>query len=363
LIFYPCKDIQMQTKTYIDFHFMATGIGSIPSLDAKGACERVLRLIPDIPFWPQFVKRSHLEDFFIQFSEGLPLLKVKEGARILEVSTDEIEAGLTEFYEHFLAEDVDYFRITRSYAEGLYKLLELVSQDSARYGSFIKGHTVGPVSFAAGIKGADGRSILSNPDLKEAYTKGIAIKALWQARELSRSGKRPIIFLDEPYLSGFGSAFSPIERHEVISMLKEVIDFLRERSDALIGVHCCGNTDWSMIIDADPDFVNFDAFAFMDYFLLYTDAISRFINKGGTIAWGIVPTSDFTGTETVAELRARLEHGLTRLKEIGLSRELVASRSILTTACGMGTMEESSSNSVLELLSMLTKEMKKISFT
>jgi hypothetical protein len=342
----------------IDFHFTATGIGSIPSLDARGACLKILTQTPDIPFWPQLVKRSLLEDFFIQFSEGLSFLHIKEGARILEVSSKEMESHLTEFYEHFLADDIGHFRISREYAAGLYEMLELVSESPGQYGRFIKGHTVGPVSFSAGIKGADGRSMLSNPDLKDALTKGISIKALWQAEELARSGKRPIIFLDEPYLSGFGSAFSPIERHEVIDMLREVIDYLRERSDALIGIHCCGNTDWSMIVDAAPDIINFDAFAFTEYFLLYPDAITRFINGGGFIAWGIVPTSDFTGAETVGELRVKLEQGIARLKDIGLDHELVARRSILTPACGMGTMDERSSNRVLELLSQLSKEMK-----
>ena len=67
---------------------------------------------------------------------------------------------------------------------------------------------------------------------------------------------------------------------------------------------------------------------------------------------------DFKGVETVEELRSRLEHGLTRLKEIGLDPDLIASRSILTPACGMGTMDTSSSNRILELLSWLSKEMR-----
>jgi hypothetical protein len=348
----------MKNRKGIEFRFAATGIGSIPSLDAREACHNIIKRTPEIPFWPQLVKLSLLEDFFIQFSEGLTFLNVKEGSRILEVSSIDPESRLTEFYEHFLAGDTGYFRISRDHAAGLYELLELVSGDPGQYGPFIKGHTVGPVSFAAGIKGTDGRSLLSNPDLKDALTKGIAIKAMWQAGELTRSGKQPILFLDEPYLSGFGSAFSPIERHEVIDMLKEVIDYLRERSDVLIGIHCCGNTDWSMIIDADPDIINFDAFAFMDYFFLYPDAISRFINSGGSIAWGIVPTSDFKGIETVEELRVKLEQGVTRLKEIGLDPDLIARRSLITPACGMGTMDERSSNRVLELLSLLSKEMR-----
>ncbi|UCF57639.1 MAG: hypothetical protein JSW15_04005, partial [Deltaproteobacteria bacterium] len=179
---------------------------------------------------------------------------------------------------------------------------------------------------------------------------------------MGKSGKKPIIFLDEPYLSGFGSAFSPIQRHEVISLIKEVIDYLRERSDALIGIHCCGNTDWSMIIETGPDIVNFDAFEYMDYFLLYPEEITRFLQGGGIIAWGIVPTtSAFTGDESVEGLYSRLEQGLSRFYEWGLDPERVIGNSMLTPACGMGTMEQTSADRVLDLLSALSKRCNELS--
>ena len=349
--------LKVSNKIKPDFNFMATGIGSVPSQDMDGVCRHILEKLPDIPFWPQFVKRSHLEDMNIQFSEGLPLLKIEEERRALVVSSDEIEPALVEFYDHFMSDDTDYFATSREYAPGLYEQTDLISRNPGLYGPYIKGHTVGPVTFAAGITGLDGKPVLSNPELLEAFTKGLAIKALWQALELGKTGKKPIIFLDEPYLSGFGSAFSPIERREVVSLLKEVIDYLRERSDTIIGIHCCGNTDWSMILESGPDIVNFDAFAFMDYFFLYPKEISRFFGEGGSIAWGIVPTADFTGEESVEGLRAKLEKGLSRLNEYGFEPELIKAGSMLTPACGMGTMEQSMSDMVLDLLSKLSRKM------
>jgi len=338
------------------FHFMATGIGSVPSLDIQDTCLRILEHLPQIPYWPQFVGRSHLEDMSIQFSEALPLLEVKESKRALVLSSGEMEPQLVSFYDRYLAEDTDYFTISREHAPGLYELVKSIQQDTRSFGPYIKGQTVGPVTFAAGVTDHDGKSILYNPHILEAMVKGLSIKALWQIRELSHSGKKPIIFLDEPYLSGFGSAFSPIERDEVIQLLKEVIDYLRERSDSLIGIHCCGNTDWSMIIEAGPDIINFDAFGYMDTFLLYPEEITRFMEDGGIIAWGIVPTSDFSGKESLEDLYSRLQEGLSRLHEWGLDSEKVARNSMLTPACGMGTMEQSAADRVLDLLSMLSKK-------
>ena len=184
-----------------------------------------------------------------------------------------------------------------------------------------------------------GKPILHDQELAEAMTKGLAIKALWQVKNLEKSGRRPVIFIDEPYLSGYGSAFSSIQRHEVVDMLRIVIDYLRENSDVLTGIHCCGNTDWSMILEAGPDIINFDAFEYMDHFLLYEDDIVKFIEGGGAIAWGIVPTSGFSGDESVDNLFLMLEKGLKRISEWGVNADLIAQRSILTPRMRHGHYE------------------------
>ncbi|MBW1850148.1 MAG: methionine synthase [Deltaproteobacteria bacterium] len=339
------------------FNFLATGIGSVPFQDIEATCRVILKYFPLMPFWPQLVRRSYLEDMSAQYCEGLPLLEINEEQRSLTISSgSDVEAELTTFYEHFLAQDVDYFSISKGYAPGLYAMLDLMGQDAVRSGPYIKGQTVGPVTFAAGILDLNGKPILHNAELLEAMVNGLAIKALWQVRELGKSGRSPIIFLDEPYLSGFGSAFSPIQRHEVIDILRTVIDYLRENSDTLVGIHCCGNTDWPIIVEASPDIINFDAFEYMEHFLLYPDDIARFLKGGGSIAWGIIPTSGFTGKETAEGLFSKIEEGLHRVYEWGIAPEMLAERSILTPACGMGTMDPAAAKKGMELLSRLSQK-------
>jgi hypothetical protein len=337
------------------FHFVATGIGSVPFLDIQGTCRDILESPCLIPFWPQFVRRSHLEDMSIQYSEGLPLLEIISEKRCLAIrKSQEVESELVAFYDHFLSQDIDYFSIGKAHAPGLYELLRQIDTGTSPKSPFIKGQTVGPVTFTAGITGPDQKPVLHHAELLEAMTRGLAIKALWQVIELGKSGKRPLLFLDEPSLSGFGSAFSAMERHQVIEILRTVINYLKEHSNALVGIHCCGNTDWGMLLEAGPDVINFDAFDYLDYFLLYRDDIVRFVNKGGTIAWGIVPTSGFTGQESLEALSAKLEEGLGRVLQWGVERHLLAERSMLTPACGMGTMEPEYANAALDLLCRLS---------
>ena len=108
-----------------NFGFIATGIGSVPFLDIEASCREIIKFLPHIPFWPQFVRRSFLEDMNVQYTEGLPLLTVNETKRTVRISENgQREGALVEFYEHFLAQDLEYFAISRQYAPGLYTLLE-----------------------------------------------------------------------------------------------------------------------------------------------------------------------------------------------------------------------------------------------
>jgi len=338
------------------FNFLPTGIGSVPFLDVEETCRDILNRLPSVPFWPQFVKRSHLEDMIIQPSERLPLLEIDPVKKVLFLSrSGNKEEELVRFYDRFLSRDLDYFSVSREHAPGIYALLDLLHRAGELEGGYIKGQLVGPVTFAASIRDSDGRLLLHDTEILEAMTHGLGMKALWQVRELAKSGRSVIIFLDEPYLSGFGSAFSPIERHDVIKILGIVIGHLREGSDALIGIHCCGNTDWSMLLEVKPDIINFDAFEYMEHFLLYRKNILRFLHEGGILAWGIVPTSALTENESVGNLSTRLEEGLHQLHGWGIEPELLAKRSLLTPACGMGTMETAAAKKTLKLLCDLSK--------
>ena len=57
-------------------------------------------------------------------------------------------------------------------------------------------------------------------------------------------------------MTSFGSAFVSISREKVIRMLNEVFSGI----SGLKGVHCCGNTDWSVLLATGLNILNFDAY-------------------------------------------------------------------------------------------------------
>ncbi len=341
----------------MEFKFAATGVGSVPGVQVERTCRLILELFPEIPFWPQFVNLTPLEDMILQFSEGLPGVRISGDGTSLRVSTETLEHELTLFYEAFMAEDLDAFALGPDRAHGLYTLLDLIEEKPSSGEGLIKGQSVGPITFAASVLLEDGRYLLHDPALMDAMVKGLSIKLLWQAKILGRTGRRPVLFLDEPALSGIGSAFSSIDRDQVVNALREVMDYCRARSNALLGIHCCANTDWPVILESGPDILNFDAYGYLDALLLYPQALLRFVEGGGTIAWGIVPTMEYSGDITAESLQERLEQGVERMAGQGLDRGLLRERSMITSACGMGGMSAHSAEGALRLLSKLEKRL------
>ena len=333
----------------INGKFLTTGIGSLPYIDAKKSVEKVLEF--DIPFWPQLPKRSFRENMYSQFSQGLPGLVIDEKKRTIHVDgSRDLSEELAGIYEAYASEDYDSFGITEEFTEGLSAFIEMAKAHKIEYA---KGHVTGPVSFGLGVADEKGRAIIYNDGLKEALVKLLEMKAVWQIDKLKEAARQIIIFIDEPYLTSFGSSFVNIKREDVISMLNSIIDGIHSK-DSLAGIHCCGNTDWSVIAGTKVDIINFDAYLYADNLSLYSEDIERFLKRGGYLAWGIVPTSEAILKETGESLFKRLSLQIGNLEKKSIDRDLLISNSFLTPSCGMGTLSENLTEDIIAKLNELS---------
>lgn len=265
---------------------MVTGIGSVPHGDAATAVEVVMAKLKDCPFWPQLPKKSHLEGMTPQYVEGFPALTPGEEGKGPVVNTDDAGvAQLEQFYEKVFSGKVEEFGLSEERAEGYWafeKALDEAGVGSARY---LKAHITGPVTMATSLKSPDGREIVNSDAFREAVASFMAQKALWQVKRLEKHGLPIIVFLDEPVMEVFGSAFSTLNEEMVLALWEPTLTAMRE-AGALTGIHCCGNTDWGLLFRSGTDIVNFDAFHFLDKMLLYPKEAEEFMEKGGAIAWG-----------------------------------------------------------------------------
>jgi hypothetical protein len=295
-----------------------------------------------------------------QYSEMLPGLKLDEGKqRFFFDTAQDLTPEFEKFFERYLEKDYGFFRMTEKHAAGFYGLLRALRNGTPPGMRFIKGHVTGPLTAGISFKDENGKDIIHHEMIFDAVVKGLAMKAAWQIQELKQFDKPVIIFIDEPAMESLGSAFSAVSSEIVAEKLNEIIDTIHELG-GIAGIHCCGNADWPMLFNTRIDIVNFDAFGYMDKVLLYPSDIKKFYDRGGSLAWGIVPTGAFTGTETTGDLIAELEAGFKRLEKSGITRETMLKQCLLTPACGMGSLAPDQSESILKLLKEVSDRMQKI---
>lgn len=326
--------------------FLTTGIGSLPYIDAVESAEMVCKDF-DIPFWPQLPRRGFNENMYTQFSQGLPGLVIDEKNRRIHMrGSGDLSEELARVHEAYISKDYNSFGITDEFAKGFYEFIKAAKRHKPQYA---KGHVTGPVSFGLGIVDEKERPVMYNDEIREAFVRLLGMKAMWQIDRLRDIAREVIVFIDEPYLTSFGSGFVNIQRQDIVSMLNAIISDIHSKL-AIAGVHCCGNTDWSILTDTDVDIINFDAYSYAGNVLLYYQDIFNFLKKGGYLAWGIVPTSESVLKETDKALFERLSLEIENLDKKSIPKELVASNSILTPSCGMGTLSENLTEDIIKKL-------------
>ena len=221
----------------------------------------------------------------------------------------------------------------------------------------VKGQVTGPFSFGLTVTDEFNRPIIYHQAYYEAVVTALSLHAAWQAARLKELHPHVLMLIDEPYLASYGSALVSVDRDLVVRSINEVINRIHE-AGALAGLHCCGNTDWSLLLGTKADIINFDAWGYFERFALYPEAVEDFLSRGGVLAWGIVPTLEFTGEETVEDLIVKLENGIRKLASKKVSEEFLRQRSLLTSSCGMGLMTVENSKKAMELLAELSKRMR-----
>jgi hypothetical protein len=325
----------------------------MPHTDPAKACALIARFLQNIPAWPQLPRRSFLENMYVQYSQGFPGIVVSNDRIYVDTAKD-YSKPLEELYKAYLENDDGKYPFDPDYAAGFYAFLEQPGLKPLA----VKGHVTGPLSWGLTVTDQNKRAILYDDVLGDAVPKLLKLKAAWQEKKLQKLAKNTIIFVDEPYMASYGSsvAAGPFSSPEKVAAM---IDEVFEGISGPKGLHCCGNTDWSVFFKTRLDILSFDTYNYAESLTLYPDEVKAFINRGGCVAWGIVPNDvTFVDKETIASLRDRLEEAMAPFTRNGLRFKDLAAHSLLTPGCSLAGLSEEGSEKALELLTALSAEMR-----
>ena len=341
-------------------------IGSLPVDDHAEAVNLIFKHTPEIPLWAQLPVNKE-EGMIVQFLAGFPGFTTKGDKIYIDTADERFDKDLLEFYEEYMAvskreKDLDDSRFTLSTdtARGFFSFVEYLHTLSDPPVA-VKGQITGPITFGLSLTDQNGKAIFYDEQLRDVAVKLLAQKAKWQVLKLSRLGRPVIIFFDEPALVGFGSsAFISISREEVAKCFEEVIAAVHSEG-GLAGIHVCSNVDWPLILDSKSDILSFDAYSFFDKLILYPDHVKQFVDRGGILAWGIVPTLNAADIEkeTLSSLVAMWENQAHTIEAFSIDRTTILSQSLITPSCGTGSLSLDLAAKVLILTRKVSDSIRK----
>lgn len=342
-----------------DTCFIATTIGSLPHTDPQQAVDLVFKSTPDMPALPQLARLNQIEDMSSQLNENIPGVVFDETEKRWyidqesETFCDELEEFMLD-YESIVNEGetelLEKYAISEDRCASLPIFLDRVAKEKPK---FVKGQVIGPFTFATTLVSRDKKCAFYDETLREIIVKALVIKTMWLVKKFREASpeSQPVIFLDEPTISQYGtSAFITVKKEDVTCCFSHIASILNEIG-VLVGVHCCGKSDWSIISESGVDILNLDGCCFAESLGLYRELMGKFLSRGGKIAWGIIPTMAVDALEeaTVETSVQKYEEAISYLVKKGIDANLIYKASIITPACGAGILTVEQSEKALKL--------------
>jgi hypothetical protein len=266
---------------------------------------------------------SYYEDMYVQASEHFPGILADMEKRTLRFSMEKFIIELEHTLAHF--EDPQYFDISDTYSVVYQRFLQMDLSDRVA----IRGQLEGPISFGLNVLDQDKRPILFNDTVRSFMLEFMAKRINTQLNRLKALNPNAFMFVDEP---GLQYIFSAMSGYDSIGAKRDMEAFFAtiERPR---GVHLCGNPDWDFLLGLDLDVLSLDVYSNGEIFVSYAKPILRFLERGGCIIWGIVPTNfEPFEKENIVSLEKRLLDYWQILERRGVDRQFLISRSMLSPA-------------------------------
>ncbi|MCK5696215.1 MAG: hypothetical protein KAH62_06410 [Desulfobacula sp.] len=259
-------------------NLLTTAMAVMPHTDVHQALKAALSL--DVPYWPQLPNYSYYEDMYVQAAEHFPGIVLNMEHKTVRFSMDKFIEEFEETMAHF--EEPEYFDVSKTYSVVYHRFLDLDLSDRPA----IRGQLEGPVSFGFNILDQDDRPILFDDTIRPFMFEFMAKRINTQLNRLKNINANAFMFIDEPGLQFIFSAMSSYGEQKAKNDLDEFFFMI----DSPRGIHLCGNPDWDFLLGLDMDIFSLDVYSNAEIFASYASSIKSFLNKGGILVWGIIPT-------------------------------------------------------------------------
>jgi hypothetical protein len=295
---------------------MATSIGSLPHHDADAAAALVLRCVPELPAAPQLPNRSPLEGIVAQWVRAIDGVDVDETDGSLSIRMRLDARACIDPTFHPIAHG---------------GLLAFLDAAAARplVPRHVKVQCAGPLTISVALVDA-------GVDTDTAFALGARAARLWsRALQQLVASRLPhaalLCCFDEPALVRWATDAAAdgdlVDRETATDLLSSAL----AAPTCLTAVHVCGRGNLRLALDAGPRVVHFDIAA-----LDLDDAapLARYLEGGGWVIWGAVPSDRPVGEQAAPMWKALLDTWC-ELTRRGCDPSRLRSQALVAPACGL----------------------------
>jgi len=300
-----------------------TGVGSLPHTDPKRAASFVLETTT-VPYLPQLPNRHPEERMLVQWGDGL-------------CGCGAVDSSIGLGYGEPIGARAEAFG-------GAHALLDVLSSDVPT----VKTQATGPVTLALGLlsAGHPGQGLL------DCVATGLIGRV--EDHIASLAARLPdadiTLIFDEPGLSGLLVPGFPITRDEAEHVLGKVLT----RAPVPAGIHCCADTDWSVVASVRPSLISWDIDSLGAAFVAHTEAIAAATWEGTGFIWGVAPTQ----TQPLpGDPGVRLQRIVGRLVMAGAKMDGLLEGAMFSPACGLAGLTEGQAEIVAHTVVRLAGEL------
>ncbi len=293
---------------------VATGIGGLPHRDATEAATFVLRTM-ELAAIPTLPRRSPAEGLMAQAMVGM------QGITVGQYGSIAVDVNLVDPLAPIVT-DLDHDAFV-----GFRTFLQLAH--AQQHTGPVTWQFVGPVSFGLALMRA-------GVPMSEAFESAVRcvrmrVQHLLDAVATALPGSEQMVFIKEPALVDLMQPGFPIAPDTAIDLVSGALAMVE--GSAVSGLHVCGLSDIPSLLATGPAILSLPVQPVVAESAGY---LVRFLEQGGYIAWGAVPTTGPIPTSAERPWR-QLCALWCDLVQRGADPVLLREQAIITPECGLGS--------------------------
>lgn len=322
---------------------------SLPHRMSAPALDLLLRYVVEVPAWPELPQRDPGEQGFLYSALGFPGLTVDVRRGQATVRRNETLAALGELDLAYLENDLAYAAISPGQLAGFEALLRAEGKLAGALA--VMGRLSGPVSLGLQLTDEQRRPLIYDELLFDALARYLRLRVGWQAEQLVECAPVEIICLDEPFLDAVDSAFVPLDWDQALAVIEEVLAGI----SGCRGLVLSGVLPWERLLATSVELIVVDPASAEPGLLAAAPALHAFIERGGAIAYAVVPSLPNELKDTDAATMSTIMNALfDRLAATGIARERLVAAAFVTPRGPLGNLTLERAEQALKLTAELS---------